>query len=382
MVYMKTKGLLAGLSVFALSLALISPVLAVTDPTAKSLTTGLTRESGGGNAPIVKAKWEMNTTLGSDNKYLGTDDAPAANAQFNPSGQYQVGKKIAVCGVVTDPDGLADINQVYADIFYPTNVALGPNHESGRQGCGQELPEFTLLKLSKADGIDLFCNKVRTTNTNLPTFNTVPTTFSYDEICKQDGELLKETAAVYCGETTLSYEDPSGQYRTLVLAQDKSGLDGKLENFLQYNALTVYETDFDKVSYGSVKLNTHKIINGDLKWDILDQGGSTIRNTGNTRLDMKVLQDDMGLGQTDGKWNVQFDGRIGSGASFVTYNPQTATTLPDTLNLSETDEMDFSVDIFKWPPTHTGDIYAGTMVLSASPHDHLTCTTTPTTPTS
>ena len=43
---------------------------------------------------------------------------------------------------------------------------------------------------------------------------------------------------------TLSYEDPSGDYRTLVMAQDKNGLDGTLENTFRYLDLTAFETDF------------------------------------------------------------------------------------------------------------------------------------------
>lgn len=367
---MNIKKLCAYYLIFLLSLTAFSPALATTNGTT-DVDTSLIRESTGGNDPIVKSKWEMNTSKGTDGKYLGTDDSTTAGAQFTPSGIYQVGKKIAVCAVVTDPDGLADIDSVYADIFYPETVALGPNHESDRQGCGQEMPEFTLTKFVKADGIELFCNKIRSNNSNLPVFNT---DYDYDEICAQDGELMKETAAVFCGEHTLSYEDPSGNYRTLVLAQDKYGLDGTLENYFTYQALTAFETDFSKINYGTVKLNTHKIINGDLAWDVMDQGKASVRNIGNTRLNMKVWQDDMGLGKTDGNWNVKYDARVGSDAVFANYYPETTKVLADILNLSETDEMDFSIDISKWPPTHEGNSYTGNMVLSAQAAQHLTCT--------
>jgi hypothetical protein len=188
---------------------------------------------------------------------------------------------------------------------------------------------------------------------------------------------MKETAYVYCGERDLSYEDPNGEYKTLVLAQDKAGMDGTLVNHFRYLSLTGFETDFSHVNYGGVKLNTHKIINGDLTWDALNQGKASVRNVGNTRLSMRVQQDDMGLGLTDGKWNVLFDGRVGSDAAFTKYDPNAATTLSKILNLSELNEMDFSIEIYKFPPTHVGDSYTGNMVLSAAPADHLTCGTAP-----
>lgn len=357
--------------IVAISCTLVSPAFAT------NINTSLTRESGGGTNPIVKAKWEMNIAKDANSAYLGTDDATTAGSQFDPTGVFGSAKRIAVCAVVTDPDGVADIDSVYADTFYPNDVALGPNHTADRQGCGQQMSEFTLTKLSKTAGIELFCNKIKTSNNNLPVFNTAPIQYDYDEICATDGELWKETAFVYCGERDLSYEDPSGSYRTLVLAQDKAGLDGTLENFFTYRALTAFETDFSKVGYGAVKLNTHKIINGDLTWNTMDTGPASVRNVGNTRLAMKVQQDDMGLGQTDGIYNVKYDGRVGSDAAFKNYIPLATTTLNDPLNLSELDEMDFSILISKFPPTHVGDSYTGSMTLSAASAAHLTCATAP-----
>jgi hypothetical protein len=171
------------------------------------------------------------------------------------------------------------------------------------------LQEDKITKLTKDEGIDLFCNKVKNLNNNLPTFNTG---YNYDEICKADGELQKETAAVYCGTKDLSYEDPDGIYEVWAVAQDKVGLQGKLVNTFTYLPVTAFETDFNTISYGPVRLATHKIISGDLTWDALNAGGASVRNVGNTRLAMKIWQSDMGFGQTSGIWNVKFDARVGN----------------------------------------------------------------------
>jgi len=358
--------------------SVFGPALAVAvtpSPSPGEVNTGLTRDTTGGIAPIVKVKWEAN-----GDRY--TDDATTAGAQFKPSGQYQVNKTIALCAIVTDPDGLADVTTapgaVYGDVFYPVNIKLGDSHtplpsQSG-EGCGALMQEDKLTKLDKAAGIDLFCNLVRTNNNNLPVFNTTPVTYTYDEICKADGELQKETAAVYCGTKDLSYEDPSGVYAVWAVVQDKVGLQGKLVNSFTYLPLTGFETDFNYVGYGPVRLATHKVISGDLTWDALNTGGASVRNIGNTRLSMKVLQNDMGFGKTDGIWNVKYDARVGSDAAdWSYYFPEVTKKLADMLDLSELDEMDFSIDVSKFPPTHEADSYTGTMTLSAVSEAHLEC---------
>lgn len=357
------KKLLAILTLVAI---FAGPVSAVAQT--GSVTTGLTADTTGGANPIVKAKWEANT-----DRY--TDDATTAGAQFRPSGQKGVNKTISMCAVVTDPDGLADVLNVYADVFYPENIALGSSHvalpDQSGEGCGALMQEDSLRKLSKTDGIALFCDQVRNNNNNLPTFNEG---YNYDEICGETGELQKDTAAVYCGVKDISYEDPSGSYKVWAVAQDQNGLQGTLENHFTYLPLTAFETDFNQVLYGNVRLNTHKIISGDKTWDALNQGKASVRNVGNTRLSMKVYQDDMGLGKTDGLWNVKYDARVGSAAAYANYSPEVTKTLADPLDLSELDEMDFSIDVSKFPPTHDGTSYTGTMTLTATSAAHLVCT--------
>jgi cysteine-rich repeat protein len=338
--------------------------------TSASVSTGFVRSITRGNNPVVKAKWEMHSNKDDENHYLGTDDSTAIGSQFLPSGKFEVDTTITVCAIVTDPDGVSDINGVYADIWYPQGVYLGNKHESDRSGCGQKHGnEFRLNKLSKMDGIDLVCDNIKSSNNNLITWNDG---YNYDEVCLETGELWKEKAYVYCAEHNLSYEDPSGAYRTLIMAQDKYGLDGTLENNFKYLQLTAFEVDFDSVFYGDVKLNTPKIISGNLEFNPGDKL-PTVRNVGNTRLTLKIKQNDMGLGKTDNKWNVQWRARIGSNANFKLYHPNKSAILANELDLSETNEMDFEIKVFKFPPAHGSNNYGGEMTITAKWAEHLTC---------
>ena len=359
------KKFISFMSIFGL-LVSMTPALADT-----TVTTGLVADTSGGTAPIVLAKWEANT-----DRY--TDASTAAGAQFTASGQYNGHKTIAICAIVGDPDGLADVKNVYADVFYPENIALGSSHvalaDQSGLGCGGLMQEDSLAKLGKQAGIDLFCTNVRTRNNLLPTINT---DYSYDKICNTDGELWKDTAAVYCTTKTISYEDPSGDYKVWAVAQDTNGKQGILENHFTYLETTAFETDFNSVSYGNVRLNIHKIISGNFTWEPSTSTRPTVRNTGNTRLQMRIMQDDMGLGQTmvgnTNQWNVKFDARVGSVATSASFWPNAWTTLNDSLDLSEMDEMDFSIDISKFPPTHEDANFTGTMTLSANSIAHLAC---------
>ena len=364
----KMKVFCASSLIFSLCLTVFAPIAQVG---ATNIGTSLTRSEGSGENPIVEAKWEANI-----DKY--TDASTAAGAQFDPTGVYQSNKTIAICAIVTDPDDLDDINHVYADVYYPTGVAVGEHHVkladqdgSVEAGCGLLMQQDTLTRLPKLEGYNLFCDSVKNHNNNLPTFGQG---YDYAGICaEQTGDLMKEDAAVYCTAKELSYEDPSGDYRTLILAQDKVGRDGMLDNHFTYREMTAFETDFSKIDYGTVKLNTERKVNGDLTWDGMDQGPASVRNVGNTRLFMKVWQDAMGLGTSSGQWNVKYGGKIGSNVDFARYYPEVTKQLEEGLDLSEMNEMDFLVEIFKFPPETGSTSFTGSMVLSAKKADHLLC---------
>ena len=341
------------------------------------VSTGFVPVMGGGEAPIVKVKWEMNRTAERPNAFgeNGTDDVPdQPGAQFLPSGEYAVDKQIWVCAVATDPEGLADVAAVYADIYYPDTVAFhygSDDPDTGELGCGMQLNyEIELQRITdEQEAWDLFCTDVRNNNSGvLPAF---ADTYDFDEMCLPDGELTKGTAAVYCKYMDLDYEDPAGMYTVDVHAVDAGGIKSNhVINDMEYLPVTAFETDFDAISYGNVKLDTHKEINGDLTWyDQCDRAMNlaSVRNVGNTRLFMTVEQDDMNLGQTENgelTWNVHWDARVGSDAPFSYFDPfDDPAVLEDILDLSELEEMDFSILVDKFPTDI--DNYSGVMTLGA-----------------
>jgi hypothetical protein len=397
-----------------ISLGVISAVLAMTfmnsSALATTIGTSLKRSIGSGEAPIIKAKWEMNGPAWSTTNPgvfvgTGTDDSVDQGAQFMPTGIWgdrdnpDAGEKdFSICAIVTDPDGVSDIDAVYTDWYYPSTHAYhhipGANTvypdmspvppdmidggvpgdpDFGILGCALPVTdENELHRLSKSDGLELFCNDIRTDNHNLPTFFGL---YSYDEICGTTGELEKETAYVYCADKHLEWEDPAGDYTVEILAIDTAGVSSHTgttnphTNTFEYLPLTGFEVDFTGVDYGSVKLNVHKMISGDLNFGTPDK--PTVRNVGNTRLNMHVLQDDMGFGTTDGSWNIEYDGRVGNNAAdWSYYDPYDDTQLEDILDLSEIEEMDFSVQVNKFP---NDGPYTGNMTLSSSMADFRQC---------
>jgi len=379
------------IAILALIAILAGPSLAVANST---VSTGLNRGAGGGSDPIVKAKWEMKGPCFNGATYNacptvpgeGKDDDPDNDAQFDAPGQWGADMNYTVCAIATDPNGVGDIAGVYADIYYPTGKAIhdkspstdlhrdqaGGTQDEGRDGCGAFIEQNTLRQLTKAQGYQLFCEEIRDNNNNLPIFYPG---YNYDEICAPDGELLKEEAYVYCDDKSITWEDPAGDYKVEVVAQDKAGNNStKRTNLFEYLPFTGFEKDFSSVSYGQVMLNTHKKISGDLTWG---NGVPSIRNTGNTRLWMWVAQDDMSLGQSSGNWNVEYDARVGNNENdWTVFDPfdyentgapvwsSEYTRQEDILDLSEVEEMDFSILVTKWPDTQTS--YGGTMWLGAT----------------
>ena len=328
--------------------------------------------------PRILASWAMHITKNETNQFVGTDDNLDAGAQFLPSGQYQVNKSIAVCAI--SAPGASPVANVFARLFYPTDVAVSSATSTATTspvlGCGAAFEkELRLEPLNRADGLELVCNQLKNNNNNLPGFNT---TVDYDALCGDTGLLNTYQAQVFCQAQDLTQNDPSGLYQTKVYAADTTGAFSLFfDNTFKYLELTAFAVDFDAINYGPVQLNVAKIVYGNLDWETpLGPNPATLTNVGNTRLRLIVKQNDFGLGGSANNWNVNYQARLGLAAPFITYQPETAITLNEIVDLGTTHALDFGIQVFKFP-SETYTAYAGQMTLLAEKVDHLACPTNP-----
>lgn len=300
-----------------------------------SITTAVNISAGGGNVPIVKAKWEQDTTV-------SLEDADPSHivpgAQFNPPCTYQGKKPVEYYAIVTDAEDGGDLKQVWADVYHPNG------------SFKYEIPyaKITDTALAKAKLQVAFAAGL--VKLNPP--------YTLAEILT---ELDKGTARLWMGVAELDYEQPAGDYTVNVTALDFNDNPSLiLTNTFLYVPVSCFAVDNTAVNYGSVNIGKPKVVAGDTIF-LLNDGRMTVRNLGNTNMQVVVRQDDMGFGKdVTGMWNVQFDGRVGHVVTAVVYDPFVDTILPGVLPHSTDDELDFSIHVKKGLGLHSG-----TMVLSS-----------------
>ncbi|MFA6376174.1 MAG: hypothetical protein WCX69_02105 [Candidatus Paceibacterota bacterium] len=309
----------------------------------------------------ILASWQMSGA--------GIDDQSAESAQFVPTGQFQISKKIKVCGAVAGE--VAKLDGVYGQIFYPGDASFAPDDAKGRQGCGQVIgPICKMEKLGRADSFDLLCEKILKNNTNLVTF---AENSNYIDLCAVDGKLLAETAAVYCCDQELAFDDIAGNYETALIAK---GADGTFSNMLTnkftYLPQAKIDIDFTNVYYGEVKENVETITDfgsskpGAEAAETISR--ASVRNVGNVPAKLSLWQDDMGLGKTGDAYNIQYGARIsGADTIWVRYAPFDTAVMPEALAPGQSADMDFSVKVtdFPVPSGETKINYTGKMKIDA-----------------
>ena len=311
--------------------------------------------------PEIIAQWQM--------LVAGSDDSADVGAQILPSGEYKVDKKYSVCAVVGGD--LTATGSILANVSYPENIAFD---KAQTRGCGQQKSEVELNKIAKEEAIALVCDQIRNNNNNLLAWNKnekAGYVYDYEKLCGLDGFLAENTALLFCAESSLAYDDPAGEYEVIVTIKDGKGNTGASQNILQYLELTTFENDFSNFQYGKVNLNELKVLQGDSIW-----GNSfypTVRNTGNTCLQIKIQQNDFNLGTTNGVWNLEYMTRVGENAEWLSYFPEQTAYLKNFLNLGQTTNIDFAILIKKYPEDENQSAFSGEMVLSAEKIPSLTC---------
>ncbi len=325
---------------------------------------------GGGDPPVILCQWQT-----PDN---GDPSHSEAGTQLLPSGEYQVDEDIFFWAVVTDPEGVGSVTSVYSDVFHPQGppefgsfkyqLALGlvPKEESGPPYPDGSLPPLPVE--------DIMALVQQAYDDGLITFGVNPdaavpgTLYTIEEVLHQLEQCL---ADLYHGRQVMSYHQPAGEYQTGVYAFDGGNNESEwLWGSFDYVATTACAFDFNTIDYGTVEVCTNKWVGGDDIFAIGD-GMPTVRNIGNTNAVIIVAQDDMGLGITDGEYNVEYDARLGplSGNPHVAYGPTdlmaepvSMTTIPGVLRLCNTEKLDFSIHVKK---AASGD-YSGHMIIGCA----------------
>ena len=319
-------------------------------------TIGGGGEGGGGvNNPIIKCKWEYDMDVPYHDSDLCTDHLQVAPI---------IGETVTVgyFAVVTSPNGIdpdpASLGYVYtyADIWHPDGqykyqIELTPIGWSGT--AYDKTPALDAWALVMQYHQDLI--KV---NDNWALTLPGGTTWSQDVY----DELNEGLALLYYGQAEISYCQPGGYYYVGETAFDKLGNQADyLYNDFWYIPTSAVQIDFSSVDYSPVHVGTHKVVGGDQ--DMTTANKPTVRNIGNTPVQLSIEQSDMQFGMTGANWNVHFDARMGADGTYVYYDPLQTKDIPGILPLCTQEKLDFSIRATKGV---SGTTYTGWMKIWAS----------------
>jgi hypothetical protein len=282
--------------------------------------------SGGSDSPpVIKAKWEL------------PDDNPLMpGTQVDPPMAHDVVLQREYYAVVTDPQGIFDINRVYVDVYHP----------DGSFKYQAELFQVHDVPIATAMVLDADAAGVITYGPG----------FTLDDLIE---EIEQFEAKLFKGIYELDYHQPCGLYKVEAYAYDQSNTRSEyLINYFDYLCGTGIECDFNAINFGDVEVSKNKWVSGDVEWDT---PAPTIRNIGNTPAKICLFTDDMDFGMTSGEYNVEFDGRLDL-EDPVVFDPYMWAELPGTLDLCRTDKISFSIHVKKGEGVHSGE-----MTISAIP---------------
>ncbi len=332
--------------------------------TTPQLSTNVTITGGGNNtgngAPIIKCKWEYDLNVSTpieecpscsicdEGDGLAKHDAcPCTDGlQVKPILGGDV--TIEYFAVITDPEGIGQVDHVYCDVWHPD---------------GTFKYQIEMIPISNiTQGLDIW-DHVTNCHPDLITYNGYNDSEIYDE-------LWEGLAEIYHAKAQLNYCQPGGWYYVGIRAHDTyDAWCDYLYNKFWYIPTSAVEVDFTNLNYGTVATSVDKWIGGDNDMNTAEK--PTVRNIGNTPVELYVWQDDMDFGKTNGSWNVEFDARLGNpglNGDVGGYYPEEmdpdhlGVRIPGILPLCTKEKMDFSIHVYKGMP---GLTYTGSMKLCA-----------------
>jgi hypothetical protein len=321
-------------------------------------------------APIIKCKWEYDMNVYID--YVDPcecdctcymhDACPCAEGlQVKPIIGSQV--MVGYYAIVTDPSGVADIEKVYADVWHP-DCTFKYQIELELVGMVEGVYSESQALYEWGHVLDHHEDLITLNEDWMMDMGFETDSDAYDDI---EDELNEELAYLYHGVAPIDYCQPGGWYYVGVKARDAFKWSDYLYNQFWYIPTSAIEIDFDTVDYGTLNLDTYKRVGGDD--DMNTPSKPTVKNIGNTPVQLYVKQDDMGFGRTMiggvWEWNVLFDARMTADPTPVEYEPEEGYVLipGGPLGLCTQDKLDFGITVFKG---YCGIDYQGTLDLKAS----------------
>jgi hypothetical protein len=305
--------------------------------------------SATGNAPVINYQFALSQNETDNSIIPGDDLEPHSDTmtQIMPiagDGMTESLKTFRKYVVVSDPNGISDIAAVYEQLRNDTEVAM--TAEVTATDITGNVAEWTEA-INQAYAMNLIT-----------------------EAAKDD--MLYGLAAskaqyrIFRVYNTLTNHDKPGLYNVYFKVVDNGG--AFLENtvapgYLQveYMSLKAFETDFATVNYGSVIINSRKVISGDEVWEPENQVNKpTIKNQGNVNIQMNASASDL-LGTVAPVQSIPASAlsihMVGYDIASLSNSPQ---TLLNALVPCTPEQVDFDITA---PYGTSANTYTGTIIL-------------------
>jgi hypothetical protein len=216
-----------------------------------------------GSPPIIKAKWEIYD----ENSYKA-----GTQVYINPNNDPEP-KKVWSIIVVTDPNGIEDIANVYLDVYHPDCTfkvqayawdITPPNGEGNTPDMNAVIFQGNTLRnlLDKALASGYINQTV------------------YDDIWN---EVYKKDARVFIAEFEIHHHQPYGWYIAEAWVTDQGGaISEKFCNYFEVVPVLAYRMDFNSVVFTNIKPGIPKVVYGDE--DLSTSDMPTLKNDGNVMI--------------------------------------------------------------------------------------------------
>ena len=270
----------------------------------------------GADAPVIHYAWVWEDE---DSSKTGTQ------VTCVPSG-YKTGVEVKI--VISDPNGLDDIEDVKAQIIYP---------EDAWPWCG--CPKFKIEASQILDSTIIEQQAYNARQAGLITAG------QYDEILSKIDNL---SWAMYVGYFDMWYCEPAGNYDVLVWGIDGAYQIGEVYSIaahqtsgfgFEFVECLVMEHDFNSLDYGNIRPSVTQYIYGDT--DLNTPEEPTVKNEGNVPIKIRIKSSPLVMANTEYEID-EFDYRFKNSGT-VTYSADTWVDIGPTLCVCNTEKLDLSI---------------------------------------